>query len=635
MQLLNYNNSFNRYNNISFQMKKSEFDGIDRKVVEDAKAPVEKFNVKTDFYSYCSDLNNKIKGTDFEGRRKETQVQRQSMLQEWFDYVLKENDAYTPSISYMILNGITKDLKPNEDTLPPVLNKGVLAQTVEDAQNKVIKDKNLQFNFSKMYKINLQKKFLSKEEDTNSNLNGWIIIPSKRQDSKNFNENVEKLKMLSHDSWCTKSFNAEPYLKKGEFHVYMENGKPKLGVRFIGNKIQEIQGPKNDSKIPLTYSDVATEHIKKYKLTDNASREINILKNTKEEIAEYIRNNFPNGIENATTQELLETIGIKCKKDTDGLLVISHYYGKLGEDFTLGDIGVNENKLFKEIKEIKADADFSDSHVTSLGRLQSIGGDADFRTSQVVSLGNLQTIGGDADFNNSQVTSLGNLKTICGYVDFEGSKVTSLGDLQTIGENVYFNNSQVKSLDNLQTVGKNAYFNYSKIESLGNLQEIGGNADFDYSQIVSLGNLKIIGGNAYFSNSSVISLDNLQTIGGNAIFSGSKVTSLGDLKTIGRKADFSDSQLKSLGNLQSIGGDAIFVDSEVTSLDNLQTIGGNADFGDSEITSLGNLKIIGGNANFSYSKVVSLGDLQKIEGNLYIDNFLLKLSDFDGIYKKI
>lgn len=590
MQLLN-NNNFNRYSTISFQMKKTEFNGIDRKVVEDTKAPVEKFNVKTDFYSYCTGLNNKIQETDFAGRRKETQIQRHSMLQEWFDYVLKENDAYTPSISFMILNGITKDLKPNEDTLPPVLNKGVLAQTVEEAQNKVVKDENLQFNFSKMYKINLQKKFLSKDDETNQNLNGWIVIPSKKQDKKNFNENVEKLKMLSHDSWCTKSFNAEPYLKKGEFHVYMENGKPKLGVRFVGNKVQEIQGPKNDSKIPLKYSDIATEHIKNYKLTDNAKREVNILKNTKEEIAEYIEKNFPDGVENTTTQEILETIGIKCEKDDNGLLIISHYNAELNKYFSLEDVGINENKLFKTIKEIKGNADFDNSHVTSLGNLQTIGGDADFRNSQVISLGNLETIGGDADFNHSQITSLGNLKRISGYADFEGSKVTSLGNLQTIGENAYFNNSRIKSLDNLQKIEKNAYFNYSQISSLGNLQTIGGNADFDYSQITSLGNIQSIGGNAYFCNSPVISLGTLKTIGGDAIFSGSQITSLGNLQTIGGNADFSNSQIKSLGSLQSIGGNADFIDSIVT----------------------------------------SPGDLQKIGGHVYIDNSLLKPTDFEGI----
>ena len=37
------------------------------------------------------------------------------MLSEWFNYVTKENGAYTSSIQWMILNAITKDLKKDND----------------------------------------------------------------------------------------------------------------------------------------------------------------------------------------------------------------------------------------------------------------------------------------------------------------------------------------------------------------------------------------------------------------------------------------------------------------------------------------------------------------------------------------
>ena len=78
----------------------------------------------------------------------------------------------------------------------------------------------------------------------------------KENDPENFEANVEKLKTLSHKNWCTKSFNAEPYLSQGDFHVYLENGEPKLGIRFIGSKIQEIQGEQNNGQIPLKYFDI-------------------------------------------------------------------------------------------------------------------------------------------------------------------------------------------------------------------------------------------------------------------------------------------------------------------------------------------------------------------------------------------
>ena len=60
---------------------------------------------------------------------------------------------------------------------------------------------------------------------------------------------IDKLKTLSYKTWCTKSFNAEPYLSEGDFHVYLENGQPKLGVRFVDGAVKEIQGVLNNGKI--------------------------------------------------------------------------------------------------------------------------------------------------------------------------------------------------------------------------------------------------------------------------------------------------------------------------------------------------------------------------------------------------
>ena len=463
--------------------------------------------------------------TDFGGRQKETKVQRKAMINDWFNYVTKENDAYTGAMQFMILKSITNNLKPNEDTLPAVLNKGVLANTVSEVQKTLESDPKALINFEKIYRNNLQKSMLQEETALDENLNGWIKIPSKIHDPENFEANVDRLKTLSHNNWCTKSFNAEPYLEDGDFHVYMENGKPKLGVRFVGDKIQEIQGELNNSKIPVKYGDIAKDHIKDYELKENAEGEIKNLEKVKEQIKEF-KSKFENGIENATTQEILEDFGINCKKDSDGLLIISNY-GKGKYEFVLSDLEIDETKLFKDIKIIE--------------------GDADFENTQVQSLGNLQSIGGDADFSGSQVQSLGNLQSIGGYA--------------------WFTDSQVKDLGNLQSIGRNAYFENSQVKNLGNLQSIGGWANFENSHIKSLGNLQSIGGSATFSNSQVQSLGNLQSIGRNADFENSQVQSLGNLQSIGRNADFENSQVQSLGNLQSIGGDAYIENSPLSKKD--------------------------------------------------------------------
>jgi len=482
MQLL-YNTQMNRFNyhsRVSFQMRKNEFSGIDRKVIEDKRVDVGPFKEKTEFDAYCNGLIDEVKKENIdeineetnEKRKTETKIKRQDMLQEWFDYVLNENDAYTPAAAYMILQGITKDLKPDNDKLPPALHRDVLAKTVDDIQkvteNEINTNNLKNISFLKEYKFNLQKTLCSVDDDKkDNNLNGWIIIPSKKQDSENFDKNVEKLKLLSHSNWCTKNTRAGSYLANGECHIYMDNGKPRLCVRFVGDEILEIQGPKNDSKIPIKYSDIAEKHIQNYKLTDNAEIPLEHLKATKEKIAK-IKKALPKGIENSTTQEILEAVGVKCKKDKDGLLIISHYCIP-DADFTFADLGIKENKFFKDIKEIEGYASFS-KDITSLGNLEKIGGIAYIGNKK--SLGKLQSIGGDAYFGD----------------------VESLGKLQSIGGDAHFRN--IKSLGELQSIGGDADFSYSQIKSLGKLKKIGGNADFNYSQITDLGELQRIGKDA-------------------------------------------------------------------------------------------------------------------------------------------
>ena len=236
----------NKNSTISFKaMKKADFRGIDFAVVEKFKAPIERFNALIDFQNWAGNLVEKIINTNFLGGKAETVAQRKGMLKDWFNYVIEENGAYTKAIQLLILSAITKNLREKDDNLPPTLNKGVLADCINDLNNELEKDKKTLFDFNKMYQNKLRTYYL---EDTKTGENGtkWVVIPSKEHDPKNFESNVEKLKTLSHKTWCTKSYNAEPYLKEGDFHVYLEDGEPKIGVRFIGDTIQEIQGELNN-----------------------------------------------------------------------------------------------------------------------------------------------------------------------------------------------------------------------------------------------------------------------------------------------------------------------------------------------------------------------------------------------------
>lgn len=462
-----------KHDTVSFRaMKKAQFDGIDRLIVEKFKAPIEKFNTHNDFQSWAGKMTETLMKKNFGGRLADTIEQRKHMLKEWKDYVLTGNGVYTSAIGLLILSAITKDLKPDNDKIPPVLNKGVLVDCVSEISKNSKGNKDYQPNFSKMYETKLRAQYFNDETSVNGNT-GWVVIPSKTNDSKNFEGNVEKLKTLSHKNWCTKSYNAEPYLSDGDFHVYLDNGKPKLGVRFIDNEIEEIQGELNNSKIPIAYLDEAQKHIgeNELKLKENAENEIKNAKIAKTQI-EQVKQDLRTAIETNDVITILNYFRIIVEfVDTNRLMSISHYCQPKG--FIYADCGIDENKLFEKVKKINGFADFSDSQLTDLGKLQSIGG--------------------YADFSDSQLTDLGKLQSIGGYAFFSDSKITSLGDLQSIGGSAIFSHSSITSLDNLQSIGGDAYFRYSPVTNLGKLQSIGGDVFLRATKVKNINHIDIKG----------------------------------------------------------------------------------------------------------------------------------------------
>ena len=317
-----------KYDTVSFgAMKKSEFEGIDLAVVQKFQAPIEKFNSNDDLQKWAGYKAEAITENDFGGRHEETEIQRKAMLKEWSDYVLYENNAYKKTTALLILNAITKDLESDNDNLPPVLNKGVLADCIDEIDKNTKNNPKYQFDLNKMYQNKLRAFYIDDiETDTGETGTKWIIIQSAKHDPKNFKANVEKLKVFSHKTWCTKSSNAEPYLWQGDFHVYLENGKPKLGVRFIDNEIKEIQGEQNNNKIPLIYLDIIQKYISenKLKLTTDAKKEIKSANAIKIEI-KNIKKDLKEAIKKNDAKKIFSYLDKKVEEDKDGYLTISRY----------------------------------------------------------------------------------------------------------------------------------------------------------------------------------------------------------------------------------------------------------------------------------------------------------------------
>lgn len=243
-------------------------------------------------------------------------------------------------------------------------------------------------------------------------------------------------------------------------------------------------------------------------------------------------------IKNLKPEEIFESIGIDVKKDEQGLLTLSHYshpellYDKKRgiydiseepkiryfwpegfERIKFSNCGIDVNELFKNVKEIKGNAKFEGTEVTSLPNLAKIGGNADFRWTKVESLPKLAEIGGSLDVDKFvKIKSLPNLKKIGEHADLRFSPIEDFPKLEEIGGHGLFDYSKIKSLPNLKTIRLNGNFYGTRIESLPNLTEIGGNADFRMTKIKNLDKIKRIGGIAFFDFSTTKNLHNFAEI---------------------------------------------------------------------------------------------------------------------------
>lgn len=636
-------------------VKKTDFDGLDFAVVEKYKAPLEKFKTKEDLQKWCEkEIKLSILNKDFGGRQEETKVQRKAMLKEWINYVLKENGGYNSATKLLILDAMTKELKPNNDNLPPVLNKGVLADCIAEIENNIKNNKNYSFNLNKMYQTKLANFYLE-DTDTGETDTKWVKIPSKKHDPKNFDANVDKLKVLSHKSWCTKSYNAKPYLEKGDFYVFLEKGQPKIGVRLLGNKIQEIQGELNDGYIPLKYFDEVNKHIEKnnLKLHRDCKEQI---KETKERQlkVEKIKQDLAGSIKDNDVEKILNYFGIVTKKDDNGFLTISEYKKPL-DDIRFEDLDINENDLFKKIKCIEKNADFIGSNITSLGVLEEVKADLylNHNGRNDIKAPNLKIVRGSIIGTDRQKENIMKNLEIYQTSDIKSAKeyFTNIAKSNELAiENIfwYLCIDVEKDKDGFLTISEykqpNQIFSFKDVgideeKLFAKVKKIKGDANFVGSSLKSLGNLEYVGGNLVLG-SQILDLGNLKEVGGdfsNYCGIGSykglcNIKTLGGLKKIGGDMHFYDSRLESLGDLEFVGKSLHLNESKkLKSLDNLKKVCESLYLTDSGVEDLGDLEYVGSDAWFNRTKIKDVSKLKYVGEYIYYRDSQLKYRDFSHI----
>ena len=178
--------------------------------------------------------------------------QRVQNVREWRAYLTEGNEEYAKDpfwqdCAWDIVDGaLTSDRNRGLGTTVH-LNQGTLAELRQSINGKT-QPVALAANYAKLQAEHARAS--AADSVTTESARQWVYIPSKTEDGVNFQANVQKLKDLSCSSWCTKTYNAEPYLSQGGFWLLTEGSKSVCAIRLVGDRIQEIQGVQNNSEIP-------------------------------------------------------------------------------------------------------------------------------------------------------------------------------------------------------------------------------------------------------------------------------------------------------------------------------------------------------------------------------------------------
>jgi diguanylate cyclase (GGDEF)-like protein len=184
--------------------------------------------------------------------------ERQQSLQEWDKYLTNDNDVYAedPFFRDFVWQGLTESLRNDRPDIPPSLDRAVLAGVYE-----TFSQGNNFTGFMKLYKKESSRALAEAKDMTKVTTSGgqWVKIPRTSQDSPDFEQNANRLRSLSAQSWCTSRGMERPYIQKGDFWIYQEGGVTELAIRFDGDQVVEIQGRLNNGRIPVEYIQQVTE----------------------------------------------------------------------------------------------------------------------------------------------------------------------------------------------------------------------------------------------------------------------------------------------------------------------------------------------------------------------------------------
>lgn len=321
---------------------------------------------------------------------------RKEGIKNWYEYLTKEsNYKDNVFVHLLVMDGITKEMKPNNAVTPP----SVSHESFEETYNALLQG-NTKVSFSDMYaqqtKIKAIKKY-SKGIKTVDGIEGqWVTIPRSQRGEADYDDNIAMVQALAEgSSWCLRFENAHSYLQRGNLHYFLDkNGKAQVAINETDGTITQIQKRYNqNNSVPIAYSTVIEEWA-----NENGYIGLNTARqNAQKAKPEFdkLRATLGKLMSEKNYLEVFRLLGIQVvKTNEDGTFVIDKYCPKYKPEYTLFDLGIDENKLMSNVSEILSGLSLEGSSLTALPKLRKVHGTIDFKDCSPNDLRSLESING-------------------------------------------------------------------------------------------------------------------------------------------------------------------------------------------------------------------------------------------------
>lgn len=382
---------------ISGLRSKQNIKGFERIVIDKYNPDEKVWRNEAATKDWAQNQYDSIKNGDYKSRTySNANEHRDKMLKEWFDFMDNEPDLKENVYAKIIVaDFVTKDLLPENADIPPQLDKTLVKEILGSALN------NNNISFSSLYSQKIREKAMKGSNVEEVNVDGikgkWYTVPQTDSSSPDYKTNVDKVKAFSDGTnWCIRTFNAEPYVKQGAMHFFVdENGLTQVCVRETApGSVYEIQKRQQNSTVPIPYINVINDYMTRNGLNaqENCQKGINKALNSKP-VYDGLRKEFKDYSDKKDYNAIFEQMGITTIKHNDGTISLSHY-NPIVKDFTLSELGIKENDLLMNVSEIFGDASFKNSNATVLPNLEYVRGKFIFDESNLSDVRKLKEING-------------------------------------------------------------------------------------------------------------------------------------------------------------------------------------------------------------------------------------------------